>query len=279
MGPILSVEEQIPTLTAEVLTEPLISAEADPVTVDEPASLELAATEAVDEDEYYPLYALAEPKSDAAPAQAALESAETGELQSDELIYQINLDDADGQLIELAHVDLHLDSAEHENEHTPVETAPQALATPATLIWDDEPEIVVYSGQPHEIAAIDLDAVEDEANAIEAVVQAEPETVTLTSALVPAADSTENTHASIATQANAENAETAIPQVISPDTIAEITASVGAQLAIDVASEIEQLTKQHFTALMNQFYGETMRKLTEEISNDLEARLRRASFN
>ncbi|WP_035058878.1 hypothetical protein [Andreprevotia chitinilytica] len=52
-----------------------------------------------------------------------------------------------------------------------------------------------------------------------------------------------------------------------------LTASVGAHLAVEIASEIEQLTRQHFTALVSTLYGDTLRKLTAEIAQELDARL------
>ncbi|QZA81835.1 hypothetical protein [Deefgea piscis] len=60
---------------------------------------------------------------------------------------------------------------------------------------------------------------------------------------------------------------------LSEAAIADLTAIVGAQLAVDIASEVEQLARQHFSKLMAQFYGDTLRELTSEISQELETRL------
>ncbi|WP_297576086.1 hypothetical protein [uncultured Deefgea sp.] len=60
---------------------------------------------------------------------------------------------------------------------------------------------------------------------------------------------------------------------LSEAAIADITAIVGAQLAVDIASEVEQLARQHFSKLMAQFYGDTLRELTSNISQELETHL------
>ncbi len=52
--------------------------------------------------------------------------------------------------------------------------------------------------------------------------------------------------------------------------IAEITASVAAQIAVDISSEVAQLTRQHFAGMMSTFYADSLHKLTEEISRDME---------
>lgn len=52
--------------------------------------------------------------------------------------------------------------------------------------------------------------------------------------------------------------------------VAEITASVAAQISVEVSTEVAQLTRQHFAGMMNSFYGESLRKITEEISRDME---------
>lgn len=52
--------------------------------------------------------------------------------------------------------------------------------------------------------------------------------------------------------------------------VAEITASVAAQISVEISTEVAQLTRQHFASMMNSFYGEALRKVTEEISRDME---------
>lgn len=60
------------------------------------------------------------------------------------------------------------------------------------------------------------------------------------------------------------------PPGLSEAAISEITASVAAQIAVEVSTEVSQLTRQHFANMMNTFYGESLRKLTDEISRDME---------
>ncbi|MBM5574695.1 hypothetical protein [Deefgea sp. CFH1-16] len=67
--------------------------------------------------------------------------------------------------------------------------------------------------------------------------------------------------------------ESSSANTLSEAAVADITAIVGAQLAVDIASEVEQLARQHFSKLMAQFYGDTLRELTSEISQELETRL------
>lgn len=55
--------------------------------------------------------------------------------------------------------------------------------------------------------------------------------------------------------------------------IAEITATVAAQIAVEISTEVAQLTRQHFAAMMNDLYNDSLRRLTDEISRDMEAHL------
>lgn len=52
--------------------------------------------------------------------------------------------------------------------------------------------------------------------------------------------------------------------------LAEITASVAAHIAVDISTEVAQLTRQHFAGMMSAFYADSLHKLTEEISRDME---------
>lgn len=63
------------------------------------------------------------------------------------------------------------------------------------------------------------------------------------------------------------------PARLSEADIADITATVAAQIAVDISTEVAQLTRQHFAAMMNSFYSDSLRRLTEEISHDMEAHL------
>ncbi|KAF0814506.1 hypothetical protein IGB42_00560 [Andreprevotia sp. IGB-42] len=80
-------------------------------------------------------------------------------------------------------------------------------------------------------------------------------------------------HSSAAPAIVAPEPQPEAPFMLDEAAIHNITASVGAQLAVDIASEVEQLTRQHFSALVNTLYGETLRKLTAEIAHDLDQRL------
>ena len=62
----------------------------------------------------------------------------------------------------------------------------------------------------------------------------------------------------------------AVAAKVTPDMLAEITATVGAQIAVEVTTEVAQLTRQHFSKLMDAFYKESLRKITEEISHEME---------
>lgn len=64
--------------------------------------------------------------------------------------------------------------------------------------------------------------------------------------------------------------EEAPAATLSDAEIAEITATVEAQIAVEVATEVEQLARQHFTRMMQNFYNETLHKMTEEISRDMQ---------
>ena len=55
--------------------------------------------------------------------------------------------------------------------------------------------------------------------------------------------------------------------------IAEVTAGVAAHLAVDISTEVERLTRQHFASMMQALYGEAMTALVDKINNELEARL------
>ena len=61
--------------------------------------------------------------------------------------------------------------------------------------------------------------------------------------------------------------------VLTENAIAELTATVAAQLGVEIATEVEQLTRQHFASLMHRFYEDSLRQLTAEISQDMESRL------
>ncbi|WP_273429840.1 hypothetical protein [Chitinibacter tainanensis] len=186
--------------------------------------------------------------------------------------------------------------------------SPQPNTTPssASLHWDDEEELVLYAAPAAPQAHIDLDASEPSLSFIEPAVRplaaapalAEASTESTTSAPLPATAETasptpelppqtlaaagsapepqpvgHDTPASIATAALPDEPSKAIPPTLNQHAVDDITAMVGAQLAIDIASEVEQLAKQHFSTLMNQLYEETLRKLTTQISLDLEAQL------
>lgn len=64
--------------------------------------------------------------------------------------------------------------------------------------------------------------------------------------------------------------EEAPAATLSDAEIAEITATIEAQIAVEVATEVEQLARQHFTRMMQNFYNETLHKMTEEISRDMQ---------
>ncbi|WP_047392610.1 hypothetical protein [Chitinibacter sp. ZOR0017] len=183
---------------------------------------------------------------------------------------------------------------------------PNTTPSSASLHWDDEEELVLYAAPAAPQAHIDLDASEPSLSFIEPAVRplaisstlAEASSESTTSAQLPGAAETaspapeqrpetiaaadditdlqpleHDTPASIATAALPDEPSEAIPPTLNQHAIDDITAMVGAQLAIDIASEVEQLAKQHFSTLMNQLYEETLRKLTTQISLDLEAQL------
>lgn len=52
--------------------------------------------------------------------------------------------------------------------------------------------------------------------------------------------------------------------------VSEITAAVAAQISVEVSTEVAQLARQHFAGMMTTFYNESLRKITEEISRDME---------
>ncbi|WP_348945966.1 hypothetical protein ABHF33_05270 [Chitinibacter sp. FCG-7] len=195
---------------------------------------------------------------------------------------------------ELQYIDLHLSDDDDAPEADLFDAPALRVGEPQDLQstpyparrHSDEPttdELIVYGRHDESLPiVIDLDADEAEWQTVtdEIVLPA-----ALTDSAVPPeewpdtvpaqadTDTDTDTEAGIAAEVMNDEPQEAIPQELDQNAVAEITAIVGAQLAIDIASEVEQLTKQHFSALMNQLYGETLRKLTEEISRDLEAHL------
>ncbi|WP_288843092.1 hypothetical protein [uncultured Deefgea sp.] len=105
------------------------------------------------------------------------------------------------------------------------------------------------------------------APAIESSTSRQPTRLVATSTLVWE-DDVDNDPQPLSTPDESRSANT-----LSEAAIADLTAIVGAQLAVDIASEVEQLARQHFSKLMAQFYGDTLRELTSDISQELETRL------
>ncbi|MDW5417788.1 hypothetical protein R6242_14550 [Iodobacter sp. CM08] len=60
---------------------------------------------------------------------------------------------------------------------------------------------------------------------------------------------------------------------LSERAIAELSATVAAQLGVEIATEVEQLTRQHFASLMNGFYEETLKRLITDMSAEVENKL------
>lgn len=137
-------------------------------------------------------------------------------------------------------------------------------ATPS-LHWDDD---------LHEQTSISLSSIDDDAN-IEITLDEYNEGIEPEALLINVYnDIPNNSIPAVQTEVESESApEPETSNRLSMDAIAELTAVVGAQLAVDIASEVEQLARQHFSKLMAQFYGDTLRELTSEISIELEARL------
>lgn len=55
--------------------------------------------------------------------------------------------------------------------------------------------------------------------------------------------------------------------------ISEMTASVAAHLAVDISTEVEQLTRRHFAQMMQTLYGEALTRMIDQVGMELEARL------
>ncbi|WP_027468756.1 hypothetical protein [Deefgea rivuli] len=149
--------------------------------------------------------------------------------------------------------------------HVPVEP----VAAPS-LHWDDDEHISLSVAEENHIE-ITLDefhesqCIEPEALLINAPIQIPEDPIA-----EPQAEVEAEQHAEVEQE---PDPETKTSTSLSADAIAELTAVVGAQLAVDIASEVEQLARQHFSKLMAQFYGDTLRELTGEISRELEERL------
>lgn len=60
---------------------------------------------------------------------------------------------------------------------------------------------------------------------------------------------------------------------LSDANVAEITASVGAHLAVEISTEVAHLTRQHFSQMMDKFYKDALRKMTEEIAREMDSAL------
>ncbi|MBB5191551.1 hypothetical protein HNQ50_002281 [Silvimonas terrae] len=70
-----------------------------------------------------------------------------------------------------------------------------------------------------------------------------------------------------------EPAKPAPVALLSEDAIIEMTASVAAHLAVDISTEVEQLTRRHFAHMMQTIYGEALTQLIDQVGAALEARL------
>ncbi len=55
--------------------------------------------------------------------------------------------------------------------------------------------------------------------------------------------------------------------------VQDISAMVGAHLAVEITAEVEQLTRQHFARLMSSLYGDTLRQLTDAVCAELESKI------
>ncbi|WP_132038659.1 hypothetical protein [Iodobacter fluviatilis] len=60
---------------------------------------------------------------------------------------------------------------------------------------------------------------------------------------------------------------------LSEKVIAELSATVAAQLGVEIATEVEQLTRQHFASLMSTFYEDTLRRLMSDMTIEIEQKL------
>lgn len=171
-----------------------------------------------------------------------------------------------------------------------------------TLSWDEDEandeEILLYSSaDTHESIAINLD---DNTLHVQAPAYIAPAAVSAASPIMSAAAVATATMASAAKEeiepaaapnselsntpdtinidsitpkTNIAEAQPAIPPKLTADHVAEITASVGAQLSLDIATEVEKLAKQHFDSLMSQFYSDALNTLSEQIMANLETQL------
>lgn len=120
---------------------------------------------------------------------------------------------------------------------TPPPHAPKEADLPAVLIWEDPESGDILSIEPGPEAE-DLQALFGEPHLDEMPPPALPEPVRLSDADVQ-----------------------------------DISAMVGAHLAVEITAEVEQLTRQHFARLMSSLYGDTLRQLTDAVCNELEAKI------
>lgn len=65
----------------------------------------------------------------------------------------------------------------------------------------------------------------------------------------------------------------ALPPALSERAIAELSATVAAQLGVEIATEVEQLTRQHFASLMSTFYEDTLSRLMSDMTVEIEQKL------
>ncbi|AOY00521.1 hypothetical protein [Jeongeupia sp. USM3] len=63
------------------------------------------------------------------------------------------------------------------------------------------------------------------------------------------------------------------PPPVDASTVSEITAAVGAHLAIDIALEVEQRVKQQMATVMSKVYDDLLQRLGHDIAAELEAQL------
>ncbi|GGP22796.1 hypothetical protein [Silvimonas iriomotensis] len=163
--------------------------------------------------------------------------------------------------------------AEHVPEPVlePVAVAPQ---TPAALPEEEHATITLdWHGTQEPPLELNLDEFREEDSADEAPTPGLHEHIgnSVTELALPAgpADSVVEPDEPVVHEPVVAAVPAPAPQ-LDESAIIEMTASVAAHLAVDISTEVEQLTRRHFAHMMQTLYGEALTQLIDQVGTALE---------
>ncbi|GGP27242.1 hypothetical protein [Silvimonas amylolytica] len=170
-------------------------------------------------------------------------------------------------------------AAEPAPEHTtePEYAQPDIVTTPAALLQEDEHAAISldWHGTQEPPLELNLDEFREEDSADEAPMPGLHEHIgnSVTEIALPAGPGDSVVEPDL--PAVHEPVATAAPPapMLDESAIIEMTASVAAHLAVDISTEVEQLTRRHFAHMMQTLYGEALTQLIDQVGTALEERL------